>query len=69
MAERPGPEFTLSMRTGWDGINTPEAEIAAEAEAFSAMGIEHAVTMPAHGNLDDWLRSVEELWRILAPYR
>jgi len=25
--------------------------------------------VPTHANLDDWLRSVEALWRILAPYR
>jgi probable F420-dependent oxidoreductase len=69
VAERPSAGFTLSMRTGWDGLHTPEADLAAEAEAFAAMGIEHAVAMPTHANLDDWLRSVEELWRILSPLR
>jgi probable F420-dependent oxidoreductase len=68
-AERPGPAFTLSMRTTWDGLMTPEADIAAEAEAFAAMGIDHVVAVPTHANLDDWLRSVEALGRILAPYR
>ena len=49
--------------------HTPEAEITAGAEAFGELGITHVLTMPAHGDLSDWLRSVEELWRILSPYR
>lgn len=69
VAERPRPDFAISMRTSWDGLNTPEADLVAEAEAFATMGVEHAVAVPTHADLDGWLRSVEELWRILAPYR
>ncbi len=68
-AERPEESFTLSMRTSWDGLSTPEAEIAGQAEALAAIGIQHVVGMPAQSTLDDWLRSVEELWRILSPLR
>jgi hypothetical protein len=57
------------MRTSWDGIDTPEDEIKASAEAFRSLGVDHVVAMPAQGDLSAWLRSVEELWRILSPFR
>jgi probable F420-dependent oxidoreductase len=68
-AERPEESFTLSMRTSWDGLVTPEADIARDAEAFAAAGVQHVVATPVQGDVDAWLRSVEELWRILSPYR
>jgi probable F420-dependent oxidoreductase len=68
-ARRPEETFTLSMRTAFDGLNTPEAEIVADTEALAALGVQHLITMPVHSELDQWLRSVEELWRILSPYR
>jgi probable F420-dependent oxidoreductase len=67
--ERPEDSFTVSMRTDWDGITTPEDEIRRDADAFRSLGIDHVVATPTQGDLDAWLRSVEELWRILSPFR
>lgn len=67
--ERPEDSFTVSMRTAWDGIDTPEDEIKRDADAYRSLGVDHVVAMPAQGDLSAWLRSVEELWRILAPFR
>ncbi|MGH9074392.1 MAG: TIGR03619 family F420-dependent LLM class oxidoreductase [Acidimicrobiales bacterium] len=65
---RPEETFALSMRTAWDGITTPEDDIKQQAEGFAALGIDHVVATPAQGDLDSWLRSVDELWRILEPF-
>jgi hypothetical protein len=67
--ERPEESFTVSMRTAWDGIDTPENEMVRDADAFRSLGVDHVVAMPAQGDLSTWLRSVEELWRILSPFR
>jgi hypothetical protein len=68
-SERPEDSFTVSMRTAWDGIDTPEDEMARDADAFGVLGVDHVVAMPAQGDLSAWLRSVEELWRILSAFR
>ena len=63
---RPEESFTLSVRTDWDGLINRETPIEADAEAYAAMGIQHVVAVPAQADLDSWLRSVEQLWRILS---
>jgi probable F420-dependent oxidoreductase len=67
--ERPEESFTLSMRTSWDGVSTPQADIEREASAYAAAGVQHVVATPAQPDLDNWLRSVETLWNVLAGYR
>jgi probable F420-dependent oxidoreductase len=67
--ERPEDSFTVSMRTAWDGVDTPENEMVRGADAFRSLGVDHVVATPAQGDLSTWLRSVEELWRILSPFR
>jgi hypothetical protein len=67
--ERPEQSFTLSMRTGWDGLDTPADEIRSGAEAFAALGIQHLLVTPAQPDLDGWLRSADALWKVLAPLR
>ncbi|HKA04566.1 MAG TPA: TIGR03619 family F420-dependent LLM class oxidoreductase [Acidimicrobiales bacterium] len=68
-SERQDESFTLSMRTSWDGVGTPVADIEREAEAFAGLGIQHVVAVPAQPDLDNWLRSVETVGKVLAPYR
>lgn len=68
-SERPEESFTLSMRTSWDGVSTPPADIEREAEAFAGLGIQHVVATPAQPDLDNWLRSVETIGKVLAAYR
>ena len=58
-AARPGPDFTISLRTSWDGQDQDalKSRLAAYAEA----GINHIMIEPTDRELDDWLRSVERI--------
>jgi probable F420-dependent oxidoreductase len=67
--ERPDESFVLSMRTDWDGLATPADDIRRQADDYLANGVQHLVTMPVQPDIDAWLRSVEALWEMLAPYR
>jgi probable F420-dependent oxidoreductase len=58
---RPEPEFTISLRTGWDPQGMDEARIADERVAYAEAGIQHVVTAPWRNDLDAWLRSMELL--------
>jgi probable F420-dependent oxidoreductase len=60
-AERPGDDFTISLRTGWDPQGMEPDEIRAEARAFADAGIQHVVAAPWQKDLDAWLRSMELL--------
>ncbi len=60
-AERPGDDFTISLRTGWDPQGMDPDDIRAEAEAFADAGIQHVVAAPWQKDLDSWLRSMELL--------
>jgi probable F420-dependent oxidoreductase len=60
--ERPDEAFTLSMRTGWDGLNTETADIDRQLDAFVGAGLQHLMASPVQPDLDGWLRSVEALW-------
>ena len=58
-AERPEPEFAISLRYGWDG--TDEAALAARLAAYGEAGVGHVLVEPAERALDDWLRAVERV--------
>jgi probable F420-dependent oxidoreductase len=60
-ARRPDPEFTLSMRVGWDGLSGDHDEFRRELDAFETAGLQHLMTSPGQGDVDGWLRSVEAL--------
>src|SRR5207237_843731 len=64
-AERPEEAFTLSTRTGWDGLPSDLDEVRRHLDAFAAPGLQHVLATPAQATLDDWLRSVETLARIV----
>jgi probable F420-dependent oxidoreductase len=63
-AARPEPEFTISLRTGWDPQGMDPAEIRDEYAAFAEVGIQHVVSAPWRSTLDEWLRSMELLAEI-----
>ena len=63
-AARPEPEFTISLRTGWDPQGMDPAEIRDEYAAFAEVGIQHVVSAPWRSTLDEWLRSMEMLAEI-----
>jgi probable F420-dependent oxidoreductase len=58
-AERPEPEFVLSLRAAWDGKS--EDELKTRFEGFAAVGVDHVMIEPFDRELDDWLRSVERI--------
>jgi probable F420-dependent oxidoreductase len=64
-AARPEASFVISLRTGWDPLGMETARIRREVEEYAAAGIEHVVSAPWRTNLDDWLRGMEQLARIV----
>jgi probable F420-dependent oxidoreductase len=59
--ERPEPEFTISLRTAWDGRD--DGELGTRLAAYGASGVDHFLVEPAERTLDDWLRVVERVAR------
>ena len=58
---RPEPEFTISLRTGWDPQGMDPGVIGEERAAFAEAGIQHVVAAPWRNDLDGWLRSMDLL--------
>lgn len=64
--DHPDPDqFVISLRTGWDPLGMPPETIAAEREAFEAVGIQHVVAAPWQTDRAAWLSSMERLAEIL----
>jgi hypothetical protein len=60
-AERPEPGFVVSLRTGWDPQGMEHDRIRSEQEAYEETGISYVVCAPWRKDLDDWLRSMDQL--------
>lgn len=58
-AERPEPEFVVSLRTGWDPQGMEPDLISAEIDGYAEAGVSYVVCAPWRTTLDDWLRSME----------
>jgi probable F420-dependent oxidoreductase len=58
---RPEPDFTISLRTGWDPQGMDPAVIEEERHAFADAGVQQVVCAPWRDDLDDWLRSMDLL--------
>jgi alkanesulfonate monooxygenase SsuD/methylene tetrahydromethanopterin reductase-like flavin-dependent oxidoreductase (luciferase family) len=58
---RPEPEFTISLRYGWDGKD--DGALRARLAAYGKAGVEHILVEPAERALEDWLRAVERVAR------
>ncbi len=56
---RPEPEFTISLRYGWDGRDS--AALRTRLEAYAAAGVDHVLVEPHDRELSDWLASVERI--------
>jgi probable F420-dependent oxidoreductase len=50
--ERPGPEFTISMRVHWNGRDP--GVLRSLVDRFSAIGVQHIMVGPVDRNVDDW---------------
>ncbi len=55
--QRPGPDFTISLRYGWDGKDG--AALGTRLAAYGEAGVDHVLVEPAERAIDDWLRAVE----------
>jgi probable F420-dependent oxidoreductase len=60
-AERPEPEFTISLRAAWDGKD--EVALGQRLAAFAAVGVGHVMVEPFDREIADWLHSVERIAR------
>lgn len=60
-AERPEPGFRISLRTGWDPQGMEHDRIRDERERYEAAGVSYVVAAPWRNDLDEWLRSMEQL--------
>jgi len=50
--DRPEPEFTISMRTHWNGKDI--GELRDRVAAFQAVGVQHIMVAPVNREVDDW---------------
>ena len=55
--KRSDPEFTISLRSSWDGKD--DAALSERLAAYAEAGVNHILVEPAERALDDWLRAVE----------
>jgi probable F420-dependent oxidoreductase len=60
-AQRPEPEFAISLRYGWNGRD--DGELRARLEGYAAVGVQHVLAEPAERELSDWLAAVERIAR------
>jgi len=59
--QRREPEFTISLRYGWDGKD--DGALRARLAAYDAAGVEHVLVEPAERELEDWLNAVKRVAR------
>ena len=59
--ERPEDTFTISLRTGWDPLGMEPDRIRREYDEYQAAGVQHVCCAPWRTELDEWLRSMDEL--------
>ena len=65
--DRPEPEFTISMRTHWNGKD--EGELRARLAAYEAIGVQHIMVAPVNREVDDWDLVIEGTGRLAAHRR
>jgi probable F420-dependent oxidoreductase len=56
-AERPGADFTISMRTHWNGKD--RGELKDRLDAYEAVGVQHVLVAPVDREVDDWDAVIE----------
>jgi hypothetical protein len=61
--DRPGADFTISLRVDWDGVRDDPAALRRDLDAYREAGVQHLLCVPAQGKLEAWLESVERLAR------
>ncbi len=53
------PEFTISLRSSWDGQDV--GELRARLQGFAAAGVQHVLVEPVDREIADWLHTVERV--------
>jgi len=62
--DRPEPEFTISMRTHWNGVDV--GELRERIAAYAAAGVQHVMVHPLDRDSDDWDRVIDGTGRAAA---
>jgi len=63
-AERPEPEFAISMRLHWNGKD--HGELRERVAAYAAVGVQHLMIHPPNRDIDDWDEVIEGAGRLVA---
>ena len=58
-AERPQPDFAISLRYGWHGRD--ETALKERLQGYAEVGVGHVLIEPADRELGDWLATVERV--------
>jgi probable F420-dependent oxidoreductase len=61
--DRPGSDFTISMRVQWNGRD--EGELRASVAAYAAVGVGHLLIAPVDRDVDDWDRVIAGVGRLV----
>lgn len=62
-ADRPGADFTISMRVHWNGRD--EGVLRERVDSFIAIGVGHIMIGPEDRNVDDWDAVIEGAGRLI----
>jgi probable F420-dependent oxidoreductase len=62
--DRPEPDFTISMRSHWNGKDP--GELRERLAAFAEVGVQHVMVAPVSRETDDWDEVIEGVCRIAA---
>jgi probable F420-dependent oxidoreductase len=65
-AERPEPEFMISLRAAWDGKD--DGALKERLAGFAAVGVGHVMVEPFDREIGDWLNSVERIAKAGAEF-
>jgi probable F420-dependent oxidoreductase len=61
--ERPGADFTISMRTHWNGKD--QGELRERLAAYQDAGVQHVLIAPVNREVDDWDEVLEGAARMI----
>ena len=61
-SKRPEPEFTISMRTHWNGMDL--GELRERIAAYAEIGVQHILVAPVNREVDDWDEVIEGVGRL-----
>jgi probable F420-dependent oxidoreductase len=61
--ERPGSDFTVSIRHHWNGKDF--GVLRAAVDGFAAIGVQHIMVGPVDRNVDDWDKVIEGAGKLI----